>query len=349
MTREQANDLIARYVHEVGRHLPRRQREDVTAELRGLLEDALEERAAAAGRPAGEEMAADVLRDFGRPGEVAERYRTGPKHLIGPELFPAYRVTVQIILVALAILFVAGIVLSAVFVPERIQERLGIVAAWSWIEKYIKLAFLNVALATLVFAVLERLRALRPGGEEKAEDWNPAELPKIEDPDRISPAGRVASVYIIVALFVVFNFFPEYFGLIFISRGEVRAVPLYEMGIRIPALLLNLWWVCALALNMALLREGRWTRDLRWGEFGLGIFGGAILLLTLAASGGMDAAWLDRFGWEGAAALGAEQAGRLSRGLGKLLHGSLAIALVVVAIEALVRLYRLLTRYRYSA
>ena len=37
-------DLIERYVHEVGRHLPHKVRKDVQDELRSLLSDSLEER-----------------------------------------------------------------------------------------------------------------------------------------------------------------------------------------------------------------------------------------------------------------------------------------------------------------
>ena len=43
-------ELIDRYLHEVGQHLPGRMRADVQAELHSLLIDTLEERARAAGR-----------------------------------------------------------------------------------------------------------------------------------------------------------------------------------------------------------------------------------------------------------------------------------------------------------
>jgi hypothetical protein len=70
-----ADDLIERYVADVARLLPRRQRADVALELRTLLLDELQERAAAAGRAADEAMARELLVGFGRPAEVAARYR----------------------------------------------------------------------------------------------------------------------------------------------------------------------------------------------------------------------------------------------------------------------------------
>jgi hypothetical protein len=46
-----ADELLDRYVHEVGRNLPRAQRADVVAEIRSLLSDSLDARAPETGRP----------------------------------------------------------------------------------------------------------------------------------------------------------------------------------------------------------------------------------------------------------------------------------------------------------
>ncbi|MGE5326983.1 MAG: HAAS signaling domain-containing protein, partial [Deltaproteobacteria bacterium] len=77
-------ELIDRYVHEVGEHLPERMREDVEAELRSLLTDAVEARAREASRPVDDEIISRVLREFGQPQEVARRYAPEAEYLIGP-------------------------------------------------------------------------------------------------------------------------------------------------------------------------------------------------------------------------------------------------------------------------
>lgn len=69
-----ANDVIEAYVHEVAAQLPRRQRNDVAFELQALLHEELQGKADAAGREADAAMATELLRGFGRPGEVAARY-----------------------------------------------------------------------------------------------------------------------------------------------------------------------------------------------------------------------------------------------------------------------------------
>ena len=68
-------EILDDYVGDVLRHLPARSRADIGLELRTILEDALAERVASAGRTADEAMVLAVLRDHGTPRDVADRYR----------------------------------------------------------------------------------------------------------------------------------------------------------------------------------------------------------------------------------------------------------------------------------
>ncbi len=73
-----ANDVIESYVTEVALQLPRKQRNDVAFELRALLNEELQARAEAGGSPSGTPdaaMATELLQAFGRPEDVAARYR----------------------------------------------------------------------------------------------------------------------------------------------------------------------------------------------------------------------------------------------------------------------------------
>lgn len=70
-----ANDVIESYVTDVAVQLPRKQRNDVAFELRALIDEGLQDKAEAAGRAVDAAMAIEFLRAFGRPEEVAARYR----------------------------------------------------------------------------------------------------------------------------------------------------------------------------------------------------------------------------------------------------------------------------------
>ncbi len=64
-------ELIDRYVYEVGRHLPRKDRSDIQVELQSTLVDTLEDRVE--GDPSQEDVVA-LLKEFGSPQKVAASY-----------------------------------------------------------------------------------------------------------------------------------------------------------------------------------------------------------------------------------------------------------------------------------
>lgn len=67
--------VIEAYVSDVARRLPRAKRNDVALELKALLSDEISGKADMSGRSADEAMALALVRAFGAPEEVAERYR----------------------------------------------------------------------------------------------------------------------------------------------------------------------------------------------------------------------------------------------------------------------------------
>jgi hypothetical protein len=70
-----ATEVIETYIEDTVRFLPRRERDDVAAELRTLLNEELHARAQEAGRSPDEALALSLVRGFGRPNEVAARYQ----------------------------------------------------------------------------------------------------------------------------------------------------------------------------------------------------------------------------------------------------------------------------------
>lgn len=67
--------VVEAYVNDVARRLPRAKRNDVALELQALLGEELQGKADEAGRPADEAMALELVRAFGSPEDVADRYR----------------------------------------------------------------------------------------------------------------------------------------------------------------------------------------------------------------------------------------------------------------------------------
>jgi hypothetical protein len=101
-----ATELIAAYVDDVVRHVERKRRNDVGVELRLLLEDELQGQAEIAGRRADVDMAMDLLRRFGRPADVAVRYRKPGFAIIEPADGPAF---VKLAASGMALVWILGL------------------------------------------------------------------------------------------------------------------------------------------------------------------------------------------------------------------------------------------------
>lgn len=272
-------DLIDRYVHEVGEHLPAQMRADVQAELRSLLLDMVEERARTAGKAADSELVTRVLREFGPPEEVAARYAPPAQYLIGPRLFPIYKKAVGIMALAYAAVVLAFVVIGILRIVQNPEGGVSGIKSLSEFGQFIQTAFYNFGIMTLAFAIVERFLQHR---ELTGKTWDPTALPPVDDPQRISPAGHVFSLYAIVALAILFNFYPEWVGVIGFSpaAGSWR-LPLLRPDFANYLPLLNLWGGLAFTLNLVVLRQGRWRRETRWTEFALGLLAIGILLMVI--------------------------------------------------------------------
>ena len=102
--------LTDRYVAATLRGIPEKQRTDVDRELRSSIADALEDHVANGEDRYAAEVA--VLEELGDPTRLASGMTGRPLYLVGPELFPAYR---YILFLLLAIVVpIVGIVEAAV-------------------------------------------------------------------------------------------------------------------------------------------------------------------------------------------------------------------------------------------
>ncbi len=307
-------EIIERYVHEIGNRLPRQARADVEAELRSLLAEAVEERARDSGRPADDALAAEVLRQFGAPREVAARYAGEPQCLIGPRLYPAYVLTLEIAAIAIAAVFVLLVVLRLTTLDGG-GAASGIVAVFRAGGHALHGAIFNLGLLTLIFAIVERVQVRR---EETGRAWDPATLPPVNDPDRISVVNKIFSTYAIVLLVILFNFFPQWVGFWAWSDGRWSGLPVLLPSFSRHLPLLNLWWAAAFALDLGVLLQGRWRTATRWAELAVGALGVVVLLEIVLGP--------PVFLFDAAA------------------KSVLAVPLLIAAIKTCLRLYRLLAR-----
>ncbi|GAB4433700.1 MAG: hypothetical protein Kow002_21090 [Anaerolineales bacterium] len=270
-------NLIERYVTEVGKHLPRKNRHDIQAELRSTLEDMLEDRSQQAGRPADQAMTEELLQEYGAPKDVAASYQTHP-YLIGPRLFNIYTLVLKIVIFAVTLgLTIATIVslLNSSLTPPELLKTLG-----SFIAGLISALVAAFGNVTLIFAIIERAVPAKEFEEEK-EDWTPAELTKEPDPNRVSMGEMIASIVFTAAALIVLNYYPEIIGIWNNTNGEWSQI----LGLS-DAFFRYLPWInmsalLTIALNIWLIRQGVWDALTRWANIGLQIISIGIAVAML--------------------------------------------------------------------
>jgi hypothetical protein len=92
----------------------------------------------------------------------------------------------------------------------------------------------------------------------------------------VSFVGKVVWLYLVATVAAVFNFFPEWVGILMVDDAGAHVVRLLEPGFRRYLPFMNVWWAVACVLTVVVLRDGRWRRATRWWEIGLDAFGAAI-------------------------------------------------------------------------
>ena len=258
--------LIESYVADVVRRLPARLRNDVAFELRALLQDELRGRAGDAGRLPDEAMTLDLLRGFGRPEDVAQRY-----HPPGVPIIPAQHSR------AFALASAIGVALQwAVTLPmaagSGVYNWLG-----AWWTSYGLGAFWwpGFLVTTMMIAAFVRRR-----WPEGVEAWSPRAI----DRDRVSRpllGAGLALALLGVAVWVALAWWS------IANAGEsplARAFQFDAGFIALKAPVVLGYWALAIALLMTVFVEGRWRALTRRLEMALNLV--SVLMLAWIAFAG---------------------------------------------------------------
>src|SRR5580692_618874 len=236
-------ELLDRYLHAIEFWLPKRQKQDIIAELSEDLRSQIEEKENELGRKLNDAEVEAILKRCGSPLEVASRYLP-QNYLIGPTLFPVYR-------------FVLAVAVMGCVIP-RCLIWLGFLIidpahrGYLHLENLWMTVFYCVFFTTLAFVIVEKSGAKVEG----LNTWNPRKLRPVRDPHRIARSGPLGEI----AVAVIFNVW-------FVSAFWPR--PAFDLfGVQIspaPVWKIIFWSFLALAVaNIALagvnLFRPYWTR-----------------------------------------------------------------------------------------
>jgi hypothetical protein len=180
-------ELLDRYLQAVRFWLPRKQQDDIIAELGDDLRSQIEDRESSLGRSLNEDELVALLRQAGHPMRVAGRYLP-QKSLIGPTLFPLYAFVLKVVTLGYLVPWILVWIGMMIFMPSYRTSHSGMALLGPWTHLW-DVAFFLFGAITLVFVVLERF-------QERIiwlNTWDPRKLPRVARPkDRVS---RVESVF----------------------------------------------------------------------------------------------------------------------------------------------------------
>jgi hypothetical protein len=337
--------LIDTYVSEVGRRLPRKNRTDIEAELRSTLEDSLEERGRKTGKPVDDELAVEVLREYGAPEKVAASYQ-GERYLIGPRLYPTFELVLKIVASVLGTLAVIGMAVQLVHSGATLLNFANGIAG---VLSAFVTALGNVV---LIFAIIEwtlRTQGKTIQAETGEKTWDPRSLEKITPSNQVKLGEGITEIVMDAIAIVVFNFYPQIIGFTYslnnvFETGNWSGLPFFPLftGLFFSRFVpwLTLVWGLDILGHILVLRMGKWTVGTRL--FNIAVRAGSIAVgaVMLATPG------LVNITVEAITAAGTLDAGTAELLAGMARQGFASVLVIVMAVEALEigkHIYRLVT------
>lgn len=271
-------NIIDRYIYAVGKNLPHKNKADIQSELRSNIADTLEARF---GREPTEEQVIDLLKEVGKPEKVAASYWPEGQYLIGPRLYPLFRMVVGIVITVFVIVQLALFGVMAAFTPETLP---GI----EFFSDLLNSTIGAFGMVVIVFAILQRLD-VRP--EEENEEWDPRRLPEIDEKETVNRTGTIVEIIFATIFTAVLVGFAGRIGGV-VSWGR-EIVPNPVLANYVPWLVISL--LLGIGLDVFLLWRGRWELGSRITKIAIDLFGVGVLLVLVQAHN----TWLAQHGITG--------------------------------------------------
>jgi hypothetical protein len=274
-----STNLIDTYVSEVGRHLPKKGRADIEAEIRSILQDMLDECSQKTGKPVDEEMTIEILKNYGAPQKVAATYM-GDRYLIGPQLFPIFMMVLRIVLMVTGILAAIGlgiVLYQSTLTPPNTFETIVKAIANFFATAFTALGNIVIIFAILEWALFRTGKKIDMKGLPKEKEWDPRSITKVFTPNQVKMGETIIEIVGCFAAIVIFNFYPQIIGYtpslnsVFENGtwSSVNFIPVLSAAFFYYVPFLSLVWASTIILDIVLLRMGSWTILTR--IFGIGL------------------------------------------------------------------------------
>lgn len=242
------HDLIERYIYAATKRLPRKQRDDVARELRGLIDDLLNERCGDV-TPAEKDIRV-VLTELGTPQELSAQYDEGAKKcLIGQPHFSTYKFVLKIVLIAAA----CGITMVNLML-QMLEPQEWYAAIGTWLAMVYNCLLAAFTIVTLLFAFFYHK------GVRITESFNFDDLPPVpKRTQEISKWECIVGIIFCVIFVVVFLVAPQILGFV-IDKNGLRIQMFRVAALRQTWYIILLFAGCGIVRESVQLLEGRYDK-----------------------------------------------------------------------------------------
>jgi hypothetical protein len=258
--KENEMSLIDRYITEIGKHLPHKNRADIQAEIRSTLEDMLDERKQVKG-DVDEAMVVELLKEYGAPHEVASRYQTQHhQYLIGPRMFPIFALVARVVfsvLVALSLISLGVDLSKAGFAAAEIVPLVS-----KWFISTLSGLIAALGHLVLILAIIDRT-AFGRNFEQETKEWNPRELYSTPDPDQIDPPDHIATIIFTFLGLVILNLYPNLVSIHVVNNGIQTSIPILTKTFFHFLPWVNLMSLVLIGFNAIMLSQRIWRTTTR--------------------------------------------------------------------------------------
>lgn len=281
-------EMINRYIYAVTQKLPQSQRGDIADELRGLIEDMLEERAASGDIK--EKDVEDVLVELGNPRELADKYRGTKKYIIGPNLFDPYILVLKIVLIVISSLIGVTFIIQTILNPMSILDYFV-----DMIIALVTMLPMAFGWTTFWFAMGELYDESKKK-ELSEQTWTPSDLPPIPDEKRqIKRSESIVGIIFYTIMIVFLAFSSDYFG-VWLFRDEFNGVIPFLNEQTYPSYLLFILLVLGLGILKEFLKiiTGKWTYKLAAYNTILNVISFAAILFIISRPDFWNPSFIDQ-------------------------------------------------------
>lgn len=263
------HDLIERYIYAATKRLPAKNREDVSMELRGLIDDMILERC-------GDETPTEkdirvVLTELGTPMEVYAKYdEDADKCLIGQPYYSTYKFVLKIVLASVVVGMTIVSLIQMVVEPTIWYDMIS-----DWVSDLSGSLMTAFAFVTILFAFFQD-KGIKL---DKTFDLN--DLPTVpKKKQEISKIDPVVGLVIDILFVILFLAAPHMRGAVNTQTGVI--VPIFNVDV-----IRAHWYIVVLFALFGIVRE---TVKLLEGRYNNKVM--ATTVVTNVLSAGTAAWWL---------------------------------------------------------